>query len=372
MADAMGRAFGIGTCGGGPALHIAAMAAGVEMGDEVITTPYSWGQTVACILQAGGVPVFADIDPRTLQIDPRKIEALVTPRTKAIVLVHLFGVPADMDAIMDVARRHNLLVIEDCAQAQGSRYKGKPVGSQGDLACFSIGSGKNLAAGDGGMILCDDRLLYEKALVAGMHPARTYKEVQIPEVREQISNLIYTYRINAFTAALAVKQMDRVEELNGWRRKNAQRLRELLKGVPGIRPLDLPKDLDPAWHIIPWTFVPEDFGGKVTRWQFVKTLQAEGVPIGPGYVGSPIYHRPIFQDKQWIFGKGYPWAASAENAARPYPKGLCPVAEKRCAEQDLIMGGGPWWRDVTPLLEQIAEAFRKVTSDPQKLAEVPN
>ena len=369
FAASLGRKHAIATCGGGPALHIACMAAGVKLGDEVITSPYSWGQTVSCIPQAGGIPIFADIHPDTLTLDPTKIEPLITDRTRAIVVVHIFGLPADMDPIMAIAEKHGLMVIEDCAQAQGSHYKGTPVGTRGHLSCFSIGSGKNLAAGDGGMLVTDDDRLWQLALLAGMHPGRTNREITDPDLKEQIDSLILTYRINAFTAALALKQMDRVEDLNGWRRRNAARLAAALDGVPGIRPVTLPDIFEPAWHMLPWTFVADDLPG-VSRTQYVKALVAEGVPINEGYVRTPIHLRYMFQHKQWWLGNGYPWAANPRGDEIVYRAGDCPVAERRCAEQDMMMGGGSWYTDLSELMDQIAAAFRKVTAQPERLATI--
>lgn len=369
FAASLGREYAIATAGAGPALHIACLAAGVGLGDEVITTPYSWGQTVSCILQAGGIPVFGDIHPETLTLDPATIEPLITERTKAIVLCHIFGVPADMDGILAIAERHGLIVIEDCAQAHGSLYRGRPVGTFGHFGCFSIGSGKNLAAGDGGMLVVDDRRLYELALLAGMHPGRNSREVQDPELRRRVDSLIYTYRINAFTAALALKQMDRLDDLNDHRRRNIARLREALAGLPGIRAQDLPEHLDPAWHMVPWTYVAEDLPG-VSRGQYVKALAAEGVPINAGYVGTPIHLRHTFVHKEWWLGNGYPWAATERGRAMTYAPGDCPVAERRCAELDLILGGGSWWVDLSDLIEQIAVAFRKVTAQAERLASI--
>ncbi|MEW6358555.1 MAG: DegT/DnrJ/EryC1/StrS family aminotransferase [Planctomycetota bacterium] len=369
FAESLGRRYAVATAGGGPALHIACMAAGVELGDEVITTPYSWGQTVSCILQAGGVPIFADIHPETLTLDPTKIEPLINEHTKAIVLVNIFGIPADMDAIMEIANRRGLMVVEDCAQAQGSRYKGTYVGTRGHFGCFSIGSGKNLAAGDGGLLVTDDQELFEKALLVGMHPGRMNKQVTIEKLKERIDSLIYTYRINGFTAALALKQMDRIEELNTWRRRNYEMLRDLLADVPGIRGQDLPKHLDPAWHMMPWTFVADDLPG-VTRGQYVKAMQAEGVPISMGYVGRPIHLRRTFQKKEWWLGKGYPWAANPRGSEIVYRQGDCPVAERRCAELDMIMGGGAWWQDLSNIMDQIAAAFRKVCAQAERLKNI--
>ncbi|MCZ7643669.1 MAG: DegT/DnrJ/EryC1/StrS family aminotransferase [Planctomycetota bacterium] len=359
--------FAVATAGGGPALHIACMAC-LEMGDEAIATPYSWGQTVSCILQAGGVPVFADIDPETLTLDPRSVEARITPRTKALVVVHFGGIPADLDALVAIARRHKLTLIEDCAQAQGSLYKGRPVGTFGDFGCFSLGSGKNIAAGEAGLLVTKTRANYERALLAGMHPARNFADVQDPENRAWIDSLIYTYRVNALSAGLALKMLDRLEQMNAWRRRNAKGLAERLAGVPGIRPQRLPADRDPAWHMVPWTFVQEEVG--VTRAQYLKALQAEGVPISGSYVGRPIHLRPVFQQKRTHFGRGYPWAAHPEGASIAYRAGDCPVAERRCAEQDLTMLGGACVGDESELLDQIAAAFRKVTANLERVREI--
>jgi len=356
----LGVPYTIATSGGGPALHIACMSV-LEMGDEAITTPYSWGQTVSCIVQAGGVPIFADIDPETLTLDPASIESKITPRTKAIVLVHIYGIPADMDAICDIARRHGLRVIEDCAQAQGSLYKGKQVGTFGDFGCFSLGSGKNLAAGEAGMLVTRDRGLYEDALLAGMHPMRSRREIEDPERKEWIDSLIFTYRVNAISAGLVVKQFDRLAEMNTWRRKNHVALVERLDGMPGIRPQRLPAHLDPAWHMQAWSFVPEDVPG-VSREQYIKALNAEGVSLGGDYVKTPIHLRPMFQHKRTHFGRGYPWTAHPEGDSIQYSVGDCPVAEKRCAETGMQMFGGNLYRDVTPYPDQVAEAFRKVTA----------
>ncbi len=365
----LGRKHALSTCGGGPALHIACMAAGIGLGDEVITTPYSWGQTTACILQAGGIPVFADISPETLTIDPESIEEQMTDKTKAIVLVHIYGIPADMGPIMELAGRYGLTVIADCAQAHGSRYNGQFVGTYADIACFSIGSGKNLAAGDAGMLVTENRELYEKALLAGMHPGRVGKEITNAELKDRVDSLIYTYRISTFSAALACNQMKRLEEMNSWRRRNAALLVRELQDVPGIAPLEIPDICDPAYHILPFTFVADEVPG-VERHQYIAALSAEGVPIGGSYVGTPINLRRTFQQKEWWLGYGYPWKASERSEKMTYEKGDCPVAEKRCSELDLSMGGGSWWKDVSPLIKQIGAAFRKVASNIEQVRNI--
>ena len=149
--------YALGINSGTSALHLALLAAGVEPGDEVITVSYTFVATVAAILYTGARPVLVDIDPRTCNIDPARIEAAITPRTKAIMPVHLYGTCADMDPILEIARRHNLIVIEDAAQAHGAEYKGRRAGSMGDLACFSFYPGKNLGAyGEGGAVVTNN------------------------------------------------------------------------------------------------------------------------------------------------------------------------------------------------------------------------
>jgi dTDP-4-amino-4,6-dideoxygalactose transaminase len=153
-----GARMGIGVNSGTSALHLALLAAGIGPGDEVITTPYTFVATVAAIRYTGARPAFADIDPRSYNLDPAKIEAAIAPQTKAIMPVHLYGQTADMDPILEIARRRNLLVIEDAAQAHGAEYKGRRAGSMGDLACFSFYPGKNLGAyGEGGMVVTNNR-----------------------------------------------------------------------------------------------------------------------------------------------------------------------------------------------------------------------
>jgi dTDP-4-amino-4,6-dideoxygalactose transaminase len=369
LAESIGRKHAVTTSGGGPALHIACMAAGVQLGDEVICTPYTWGQSVSCVLQAGGVPIFADIDPNTLQMDPARIEPLITEQTKAIIPVDLYGIPCEMDAIMEIARRHNLLVIEDCAQAHGSRYWGNPVGSQAHLACFSIGSAKNLAVGGGGVIACDDDEIHQQVLVAGMHPSRSRREVTRDDVAPWVTSLIYTYRIHCFSSALGNAQLSRLEEMNHWRRENARRLMAAVRDFPGIEPLHLPTHLDPAWHMVPWTFTADQTPG-VSRGQYVKALAAEGVPISGAYCSTPLHLAPVFRNKQWWLGKGYPWKANPRGEQIVYGEGDCPIAERRSAELDMIMGGGAWWKNCSDLIGQIAGAFAKVTAEPARLAEV--
>ena len=348
------------TCGGGPALHMAVVAAGVEAGDEVITTPYTWGQSISCILQQCAIPVFADIDPETYTLDPQSIEKKITPRTKAIVVVHLYGHPAEMDPILDLARRHKLKVIEDCAQAEFATYKGRKVGTLGDVGCYSMGSGKNLIGGEGGALVTRDELLYKRAVTFGMHPGRFRQIIQgVPYLETYASSLIYTYRAHPIFCVLVNSQLQRVDEMNEWRRTNARHLSAALKESKLVRPPVERKDCTHVYHIYAPQFQPQAAKG-LTAPDFVKALKAEGAGVGKGYVGTPFHLQPTFRDRVYWYGKGLPWSLRAPADQIVYRQGDCPVAEKLCREHELYINSSPWYVDVRPILDKWIAAFRKV------------
>ena len=370
FAEFIGAKFAMTTCGGGPALHIAVMAAGVEAGDEVIVSPYSWGQTASCILQQNAIPVYADIDPRTYTLTPESIEDRITDSTKAIVVVHIYGHPADMDPIVEIAERHGLPVIEDCAQAIGARYKGRPVGSFGHFGCFSIGDGKNISGGEGGLLVTSDAKLYEIANLVGQHPARSHTAVKDERLRRYIDSLIYTYRIHPLSAVIAGVQLKYLDQWNAERRASADRLSENLKEIPGIEPPFVAEGCEHVYHIYSPSFVPNEVEG-ISRQTYVKAVAAEGVPIGSGYVNVPIHLRPRHQDRQYFYGKSCPWSCKHARRDVTYQPGDCPNAEQRCVETELTIGGSTGWLgDQRPLIGQYVAAFKKVTGALDVLREI--
>ena len=369
FAQFMGARHAMCTCGGGPALHIAVMAAGVQAGDEVIVSGYTWGQTVSCILQQNAIPVFADIDPQTYNLDAASVEQLITDNTKAIVVVHIYGHPADMDAINEVANRYGIMVIEDCAQAVGAKYKGRRVGSLGDIGCYSIGDGKNMIGGEGGVLVCDDDYTWQAAHLYGQHPMRSNSVIQDEELRPWIDSLIYTYRIHPLAAVIAGVQLRYLDQWNAERRRNHELLFEGVKDFPGIRRPYVARDCEHVYHIGAPSFVPEEVEG-ISRETYVEALAAEGVPIGMGYVRVPIHLRKRMQEREYFYGKHCPW--SCRHAARKitYRAGDCPVANDRCARTELTLGGGCSWRgDQSALVRQILDAFAKVTENLEELRE---
>jgi len=235
FAAVCGTRYAVATSSGTTALHIALMAHSIGPGDEVVTTPFTFIASVSSILFVGAKPVFVDIEEETFNINPALIEAAVTPRTRAIIPVHLYGYPCDMDAVMDVARRHNLVVIEDAAQAIGATYKGKPVGSFG-TGCFSLYATKNVMAGEGGMITTDDEALADRCQLLRSHGMRK---------RYHYECLGYNLRMSDLHAAIALAQMDRLEEFTAKRRANAAYLSAHITSVvtPQVR-----EGYEHVWH----------------------------------------------------------------------------------------------------------------------------
>jgi dTDP-4-amino-4,6-dideoxygalactose transaminase len=223
FAEYSGASFGVAANSGTSALHLALLAAGIKPGDEVITVPFTFVATVAAILYVGAKPVLVDVDPRTLTIDVNLIEAAVTPHTKAILPVHLHGLPSDIDPIMEIASRHGLIVIEDAAQAHGAEYKGRRVGGIGHLGCFSFYPGKNLGAyGEGGMVVTNNPE-YDRAMrmLRDWGQERKYHHVMKG----------FNYRMDGFQAAVLRVKLRHLEDWTNARRSHAARYGELLKGM---------------------------------------------------------------------------------------------------------------------------------------------
>jgi dTDP-4-amino-4,6-dideoxygalactose transaminase len=355
-----GRKWGLAVNGGTAALMLGLHGAGVLPGDEVIVSPFTWGASVSCVLQNLAIPIFADIDPATFTLDPASIEARITPRTKAIVVVHIFGFPADMTAIMEVADRHGLAVIEDCAQAHGAKHAGRLVGSWGTVGAFSLQASKNLTGGEGGILICDDREVYERAMSMGTHPQRLYAELELPEFREKIDSLAFNYRMHSMAAALANTQLKYLDEWTLARGRNARRLYDAVRDLPYVDvPAGLPETDRHAYYNIPFTYRPDVIS--LSRNEFVEALKAEGVNAGV-YVRVPLYLRPRFQDHDY-FGRGYPWAIS-DNPPQ-YRQGDCPVAEAMARIEFQV--GGNYYVDAAELMDQIAAAIRKVGDHAREL-----
>jgi perosamine synthetase len=227
MAEICGRRYAISVSNGTTALHLALVVLGIGPGDEVIVPTLTFVATANAASYTGATPVFADSEPGYWQIDPAQLEGLITERTKAIMPVDLYGHPADMGAILAIARAHNLYVIEDAAEAHGAMYRGKPCGSMGDMSCFSFYGNKVITTGEGGMILTDNEEWYERARMLRDHAMSPTERYYHPEIG-------FNYRMTNIQAALGLAQLERLDEFVAAKRRNAELYAKGLKGVPGI------------------------------------------------------------------------------------------------------------------------------------------
>lgn len=358
--------FALSRIDGSAALHSACFAAGVGLGDEVIVQSYTWIATVGAIVAAGGIPVFADIDPTSLTLDPADVERRITPRTKAIMVVHLWGHPAAMDEIMAIAEKHDLVVIEDASHAHGALYKGRRIGTIGDIGCFSMQATKALPAGEGGILITREREYFERALLLAQSPARLNMHLQMEEHRRFRNTGFggFKYRINPLNAAMARCQLPHLEERNLIRQKNLDFLSEQLSDVSGIV---TPRT---AGHVTRggyYAFPIEYKSGELNDLSidlFVKALNAEGVPLNPERY--PMLHlEPMFAEHNPI-GGGFPWNYSDETRAVTYKPGDLPVTEEIYPRLLSLAA----YDKVTPcedLFEQWGNAFRKVTRKIEQL-----
>ena len=282
-------------------------------GDEVITTPYTWGASTSCILHQSAIPVFVDVKRDTGLIDPDKIEAAITPRTKAILAVHLFGQPADLRRLREIADRHHLMLIEDGSQAHGAESAGVRVGNVGDAAGFSCMGGKVLAATEAGYMVTPHERVYWKAAMAGQHMGR-WGDPGFPEdLRPHVDSLIHTYRVTPVNAVLLTEQLGLLPGRLDERRRHAEVLRRRLASSRLVRAPDYGSD-KPSYHMFTMTFDAEAAG--VTRDTFAAALKAEGLHAY-GYVPSPV---PDWPRLHWQDYKGprAPWLATLERAGVDY------------------------------------------------------
>lgn len=290
VAEYVGAKYAVAVSNGTAALHIACLAAGIKEGDEVITTPITFAASANCVLYCGGTPVFADIDPITYNISPEDIERKITPRTKAIIPVHFAGQPCDMDAIHEIAGKHNLLVIEDAAHALGAEYKGKKVGALSDMTTFSFHPVKPITTGEGGMVVTDNKELYERLKLFRSHGITREEELMTQNeggwYYEQLE-LGYNYRMTDIQAALGCSQMKKLDSFLERRRELARRYDEAFQNTEG---LIIPKqlnDTNSGWHLYVVQVLNRD------RKEVFDSLRKEGIGVNVHYI--PVYHHPYYQ-----------------------------------------------------------------------------
>jgi dTDP-4-amino-4,6-dideoxygalactose transaminase len=315
----------IATCYGGAALHMCIAGCDVGAGDEVITTALSWTTSATCILHHMAVPIFVDVDWESMHLDPARIEAAITDRTKAILVVHYWGVACEMDAIMAIAKKHNLKVIEDACQAHGALYKGRKVGTIGDCGAFSFNQNKNLCGGEGGVFVTNDDAVLEKA-----RPVMSFSDMRPADAGRDYHyyGLGYKYGHANLPAAFALAGLRRLDEFNGWAIENWKRLDTLLEGTPHlVRSYSTPERPTNGYAYVlrvdPDCARERGLGLSALTNGISAALKAEGTPFSRANWLLPAHG--VFQAKN-AFGKGAPWA----HYARPdidYSLGQWPVAQ---------------------------------------------
>lgn len=294
-AEMNGSKHCLTTVNGTNALSAAWMQSDIGPGDEVICSPYTFSASIFGILYKGAMPVWADIDPTTFQIDPQKIKEKITPRTKGILPVHICGYPSDMPAIMKIAKEHNLFVVEDACQAHLAEIDGKRVGTFGNAGCFSFQASKNLAIGEGGGILTDDPEYYDR-----LYSYHNFGYAS-GSVSGQISSitalmLANKIRMSEYQAVIGLCQMEKLEEQHKIRNENGAYLNEKLAAYPGVTPVKLHKGATAAsYYIYAMVYNQDKFDG-IPRDKFIKALAAEGIPVGTGYPDDPLYAQPMLRE----------------------------------------------------------------------------
>jgi perosamine synthetase len=352
FATMFGAKQAVSVSSGTASLHTAVTYLNPEPGDEIIVSPITDMGSIIPILAQLAIPVFVDVDPETQNIDPARFEAAITSRTKAVIVTHIYGNPADMDAIMAIASKHNLFVIEDCAQAHLATYKGRLCGTIGNLGCFSFQQSKHMTTGDGGMVIANEDNRFGREL-------RQCADKGWPRSKGGRDHLFLAtnYHMTELQAAVGIAQLRKLEGMVEARRQSALHLTELLAGS-GVKPTKILPETKGTYFFYTFRVDPSQLG--VSTADFAKALVAEGIDCFLGYPGRiPIYQYPVIRDALTFGTSGFPYTLPNVNKPQDYSQSVCPVAENACVETVCI-----WWNECLDVehVEQINAAIRKVWS----------
>ena len=357
FAELIGTKFCVATGSGTQALHTCVEALGIGPGDEVITSPYTDPGTVASILSARALPVLADLDPESYQLDPDDVERRITENTRAIMPVHMMGQPCDVDRIMAIAKKHNLKVIEDACQGHLAEHRGRKLGTIGDVGCFSFQSSKTIACGEGGAIIGNDEELMDQCYTVHNHGTsrRGRTEVIGPK-----------YRMNEFEAAVLLGQLDGVKERFQRRNENAAYLTGRMKDIPGLTPQKLyPGTESGSWYLYPMSYHKEHFAD-VDRATFLKALAAEGVGLSP-YIRQGLHREPWIENV--LSSKVYQKMYSSKRLKEYRDEVACPNCDRVCREMVMLWASGPLLGSREDMAD-IADAIEKVYQNRDQLKKV--
>lgn len=323
FAEYIGVRYAVAFNSATSALHAAVVSVGVQPGEEVIVPPYTFTSTATSVLMHNAIPVFSDVKNDIYCMDPKKLETVITSLTRAIIPVHLFGHPCDMDEIMEFASKYKLRVIEDCAQAPGAQYKGRKVGTIGDCGIFSFQETKNIMTGEGGMLVTDDEIIAKVAQMVRNHGEVIDLSEKIRSYKSEI--LGWGYRMTELEAAIGIVQLAKLDSYNEQRIILANYLTEKLRSIEGIKHVkfDFVKHV---YYVYAFSYDANKIG--IPREKFCDALRAEGIPAYGGYV-KPLYLNPLYLEKRAFAYKHY-------SGTVKYEKGICPVAES-LHEDSLVM-----------------------------------
>ena len=326
-ADYIGAAYALMTNSGTAALHMGVAAAGIGPGDEVIVPAFTFLASASCVLHHNAIPIFVDVEFETGNIDVARIEEKINERTKAILPVHMNGMPCDIDRVCGIAREHHLAVIEDACQAHGATFKGRKVGTFGDASAFSLNYWKNLTGIEGGFFVTDDEEMLAKARMV-----REFGET-VHRGRRRAYNsytMGWMYRSTEFSAAFVRSQMTRLDEMNARRIANARKLNRELSKIPGVAVTREPEDREGVYWFYPIWLDPKkagiDVDVVVMREAVERALVAEGLRVGP-WQTVPVPAQTLFREQEG-YGKGCPWNCRHYKGSVRYAEETYPAAEK--------------------------------------------
>ncbi len=354
FARLMGIKTSIATGSGTQSLNTCVEALGIGPGDEVITSPYTDPGTIASILVSRALPVMADLDPDSFQIDPDDVERRITKRTKALMPVHMMGQPCNMERIMEIAKKHNLKVIEDSAQAHFAEYQGKKAGLIGDVGCFSFQTSKVLCCGEGGGIISNNEELMDKCYT--VHNHGTSK-------RGRTETIGSKYRMNEFEAAVLLGQLPGVLDRHYIRNRNAKYLTEHLKECPGLVPQKLyPGTTAGSWYLYPWSYKKDHFNG-APREKFLKAIAAEGISLSP-YISNGLHREPWTQHIQTL--PEYKKMYGASRLKKFNSELNLPKCDQVCEDMVMLWASGPLLGTLTDM-DDLVNAIMKIYVNRDKL-----
>ena len=358
FTQAHGVRHGVAVDSGTAAVHVGVVAAGVEPGDEVILPAISDVGSVKGILAHNAIPIFADVDLHTFNIDPADVEAKITDRTKAIVAVHLYGQPAQMDELMDIGRRHSIPIIEDCAQAHFAEYRGRRVGTIGDVGVFSFITGKHMTTITGGMVMTDTDEFAERAALFAVGRGEEEGTKEGMFFRTHVG-LGLNYRMNPLGAAVGMVQLNKLDDIVARRRETGQMLDQLIHDIPGLSP---PHIIDEAKHAY-WLYAVRLEEGAFTAdiYTFARALKAEGVACMPKWYYL-LYDHPAFLNPEPPKHPEYAFPRAVYDDRERYYKGMCPNAERGLAAHLVITWSEFYTKEdvlgVERALRKVADAYR--------------